>query len=108
MLVESIQERLLPDWDEVPVLENFEGSLDELREKTRADLEESARTLAERKVLDTFIEQVIAGTAYDIPDVLIHERAHELLHEQGAQFERYGISLDQMLQYRGKTHEEAI
>lgn len=106
--VEGIQERLLPDWDEVPVLENFEGTLDELREKTRKDLEESAKSLAERKALDSYIEQLVAGTEYDVPDVMIHERAHELLHEQGAQFERYGITLDQMLQYRGKSHEEAV
>ena len=106
--VDGIQERVLPDWDEVPVLENFEGTVDELREKTRKDLEDSARNLAERKVLDGFIEQIVANTEYDVPDVMIHDRAHELLHEQGAQFERYGITLDQMLQYRGKTHEQAI
>lgn len=106
--VEGIQERLLPEWDELPVLEEFEGTLDELREKTRTDLETAAKNLAERNALDSYIEQLVAGTDYDVPHVMIHERAHELLHEQGSQFERYGISLDQMLQYRGKTHEEAI
>jgi len=33
-----LQERLLPEWDELPVLEEFEGTLDELRAKTRAEL----------------------------------------------------------------------
>jgi trigger factor len=106
--IETIQERLLPDWEELPTLENFEGDLEGLRAKTRADLESAARSVAERKVLDGFIEQLVAGTEYDVPDVMVHERAHSLLHEQGAQFERYGISLDQMLQYRGKTHEQAV
>jgi trigger factor len=31
-----------------------------------------------------------------------------MLHDQERQFSRYGITLDQMLQYRGQTHEEAI
>ena len=106
--VESIQERIPAEWDELPTLENFDGDMDALRAKTRTDLEEAARSVAERKVLDGFIEQLVAGTEYDVPDVLVHERAHDLLHEQGAQFERYGITLDQMLQYRGKTHEEAV
>jgi trigger factor len=106
--IETIQERLLPDWDELPTLENFEGDLEALRAKTRTDLESAARSVAERKVLDGFIEQLVAGTEYDVPDVMVHERAHSMLHEQGAQFERYGISLDQMLQYRGKTHEQAV
>ncbi|MBC8075513.1 MAG: hypothetical protein H7Y32_05510, partial [Chloroflexales bacterium] len=106
--IETIQERLLPDWDELPTLENFEGDLEALRAKTRSDLDSAAHSVAERKVLDSFIEQLVASTEYDVPDVLVHERAHDLLHEQGAQFERYGISLDQMLQYRGKTHDEAV
>jgi trigger factor len=31
-----------------------------------------------------------------------------MLHRQGHEFERYGISLEQMLKYRGKTHDEAV
>lgn len=104
----GIQERLLPEWDELPVLENFEGTLDELRDKTRQDLEASSRNVAERQVLDTFIDQLVDQTEYDVPDVMIHDMADDMLHEQGRQFERYGITLDQMLQYRGKTHDEAV
>lgn len=104
----SIQQRLLPDWEEVPTLENFEGTLDDLRAKTRADMETSAKTAAERKALDSYIEQLVAQTSYDIPEVMVHELAHQMLHDQERQFSRYGITLDQMLQYRGQTHEEAI
>ncbi|NTU78574.1 MAG: trigger factor [Chloroflexales bacterium] len=104
----GLQERLLPDWEDVPTLENFEGTLDELRAKTRADMETSARNAAERKVLDGYIEQLVAQTSYDFPDVMVHDLAHNLLHDQERQFSRYGITLDQMLQYRGQTHEEAI
>ncbi|HMQ35161.1 MAG TPA: trigger factor, partial [Chloroflexaceae bacterium] len=104
----SIQERLLPDWEEVPTLENFEGTLEELRAKTRADMEASAKNAAERKALDSYIEQLVAQTSYDLPEVMVHDLAHELLHDQERQFSRYGITLDQMLQYRGQTHEQAI
>jgi trigger factor len=103
-----IQERLLPDWDELPVLEEFEGTLDELREKTRGELAETARESAERETLDAYIKQLVEQTEYDIPDALIEREADEMLHRQGHEFERYGITLDQMLQYRGKTHDEAV
>jgi trigger factor len=103
-----IQERLLPDWEELPVLEEFEGTLDELRAKTRKELEETARESAERKTTDAFIKQLVEQSAYDIPDALIDREADELLHRQGHEFERYGITLEQMLQYRGKTHDEAV
>jgi trigger factor len=103
-----IQERLLPDWDELPVLEEFEGTLDDLREKTRGELAETAREAAERETLDAFIKQLVEQTEYDIPDALIEREADDMLHRQGHEFERYGITLDQMLQYRGKTHDEAV
>lgn len=106
--VSSIQERILPAWDELPTLENFEGSLDDLRAKTRADLETAARTAAERETTDSYIEQLVAQTSYDIPDVMVHELAHDMLHDQERQFSRYGITLEQMLQYRGQTHEQAV
>jgi trigger factor len=80
--VTDIQERVLPDWDELPTLEDFEGTLDELRAKTRGDLETAAKNAAERKTLDSYIEQLVEQTSYDIPDVMVHELAHEMLHDQ--------------------------
>jgi len=104
----SMQERLLPDWEELPTLEEFEGTLEELRAKTRSDLEVAARNAAERKSLDSYVDQLVAQTSYDIPDVMVSELAHELLHDQERQFSRYGITMEQMLQYRGQTHEQAV
>jgi len=106
--LDHIQERLLPDWDELPVLEEFEGTLDELRAKTRTELEETAHDASERTTIDAYVEQLVAQTEYDIPDALIEREADELLHQQGHDLERYGISLEQMLQYRGKSHDEAV
>jgi trigger factor len=104
----GLQERMLPDWEELPTLENFEGTLEELRAKTRADLETAAKSAAERKTLDAYIDELVAQTEYDIPDVMVHELADQLLHDQERQFARYGITLEQMLQYRGQTHDDAV
>jgi len=103
-----LQERLLPEWDELPVLEEFEGTLDELRAKTREDLGENVRQSAERETIDKYIQQLVEQTEYDLPDALIEQEADEMLHQRGHEFERYGISLDQMLQYRGQTHDQAV
>jgi trigger factor len=103
-----LQERLLPEWDELPMLEEVEGTLDELREKTRAELAESMRNAAERETLDNYIKQLVEQTEYDIPDALIEQESDHMLHQQEREFERYGITLDQMLQYRGQTHDQAV
>ncbi|MEP7189106.1 MAG: trigger factor, partial [Roseiflexaceae bacterium] len=103
-----LQERLLPEWEELPVLEEFEGTLDELRAKTREELTENLRLNSERETIDAYIKQVIEQTGYDVPDAMIEQEADQLLHQRGHEFERYGINLDQMLQYRGQTHDQAV
>ncbi len=60
-----LQERLLPEWDELPVLEEFEGTLDELRDKTRSELAETIRANGERETIDAYIKQLIEAI---IPD----------------------------------------
>ncbi|MCX7789951.1 MAG: trigger factor, partial [Chloroflexaceae bacterium] len=104
----QIQERLLPDWEELPTLENFEGSLEELRAKTRGELEQTAREQAEQKVVNAYLEQLVAQTSFDIPEVMIRDQAEELLEREAQQFARYGITLEQLLQYRGQQRDEAI
>jgi trigger factor len=104
----QIQERLLPDWEELPTLENFDGALEELRAETRADLERTAREQAEQKVLNAYLEQLVAQTSFDVPEVMIREQAEELLKREGQQFARYGITPEQLLEYRGQTRDEAL
>jgi trigger factor len=106
--VTGIQGRLLPEWDELPTLESFDGSLDELRAQTREQLEKVSQDLAERKLLDSYIEQLVEQTEYDIPDVLIREQADDLLEEQLSGLSRYGVTIDQYLQYKGQSRDEAV
>jgi len=103
-----LQERLLPEWEELPVLEEFEGTLDELRAKTRDELTENLRLNSQRETIDAYVKQLIEQTSYDIPDAMIEQEADDLLHQRGHEFERYGINLEQMLQYRGQTHDQAV
>lgn len=103
-----LQERMLPEWDELPVLEEFEGTLDELREKTRGELAETQRNNQQRETIDAYLKQLVEQTEYDIPDALIEQEADEMLHQRGHELERYGITLEQMLQYRGQSHDDAV
>jgi trigger factor len=106
--VVGIQERMLPEWDELPTLEEFDGTLEDMREEARQRLEEGARSEGERQVVDSFIEQVVEQTEYDVPDVMIRDVGNEMLEQQGQRFAQYGITIDQMLQFRGETRDDAI
>ncbi len=104
----DVQERLLPEWDELPALENFEGTLDELREKTRNELIEAARKNAEDDVFVEYVRQVIAATTFDLPDALIVREADSILREREAEFERYGINPEQIYAAQGKKRDDLI
>ncbi|MBO9336439.1 MAG: trigger factor [Roseiflexus sp.] len=104
----DVQERLLPEWDELPALENFEGTLDELREQTRKELIESARRNAEDKVFVEYVRQVVAATTFDLPDALIVREADRILREREAEFERYGVSPEQIYKAQGKKRDDLI
>lgn len=102
----EIQERLLPEWDELPALENFEGTLDELREKTRQELIEAARKNAEDEVFLEYVRQVVAATTFDLPDALIEREADSILRERESEYERYGIRPEQIYEVTGKKRED--
>ncbi len=106
--VMSIQERILPEWEELPELENFDGTLDDLRQSIREKLEDSSRSMAETYLYEQFLEEVIAGSEFDIADATIAMIAEQILNQQVKQFEQYGITMEQMLEVRGITLEEAV
>lgn len=104
----EIQERLLPEWDELPALENFEGTIDELREQTRAELIENARQVAESATIDTYVEQIVAATEFDIPVVYIEQEADRLLRQREAEYERYGVRPEQVYEIQGRKREDLL
>lgn len=106
--VTNVQERLLPEWDELPTLVEFDGDLDALRAHARQRLERAAEEKARRALVDAFINHLVAQHPVELPDAMIRERAEELFHQQVAEFARYGISEEQYLSMLGKSHDEAV
>lgn len=106
--VKNVQERELPDWDELPTLAEFEGDFDALRDNARNRLERASSDKARRELVDSFLGQLEGDTSFDLPEAMIEERAHELFHQQVAEYQRYGINEESYLKAVGKTHEEAV
>lgn len=106
--VVGMQQRLLPEWDEVPLLEEVGATLDDLRADTRQVLETNARIEAETSLVDAFVRQIVAETSYDIPDILVQDTAEGLLKSHLSQYEQYGITPEQVLEYSGRTREDAL
>ncbi len=106
--VKNVQERLLPEWDELPMLTNFEGDLEALQANARGRLEHAADEKARQALLEAYVNRLTDETQIDLPDAMIEERAHDIFHQRVAQFTRYGLTEEQYLSAIGKTHEEAV
>lgn len=104
----GLKERLPADWEELPTLEEFEGTLEELREKTRGELIENAQAVAERDAVNEYIRLVLEQGQYDIPDALIEREADSMLKVQEQEYSRYGIKPEQVYEYRGQKRENLL
>jgi len=104
----GIKERVLADWEELPTLEEFDGTLEDLREKTRGELTENAKTIAERDATDEYIRLLLEQSEFDTPDALVEREADSMLKVQEQEYSRYGVKPEQVYEYRGQKREDLL
>lgn len=73
--LKRLQERLLPEWDELPVLDEFEGTLYAAARKDARRAAANIRNNQERETIDAYLKQLVEQTEYDLPDALIEQEA---------------------------------
>lgn len=106
--VRRIQGRILPEWDELPTLEESEGSLADLKHKTSDDLAKNARQNAENRVVNEFIDALVAGAEFDYSDIMIEQEADRLLQSQEAEYVRYGTTAEAVYKQMGRNRSEFV
>ena len=97
----AIDDDFASDVSEFDTLEEYKKSI---AEKLKESKESAAKTAMEAEA----VEKATAGAEVDIPHVMIHNRAHDQVHELEHQIANYGMSMDMYLQYMGKTSEEEL
>jgi trigger factor len=86
--VTEIKVKVLPELDDSLAAEaGIEGveTLEALRAKVRADLEERARREADRRMHNTLIGKLVESYDFEVPQELIHDTIHGYMREMGAQ-----------------------
>jgi trigger factor len=107
--VKEVKRKDLPDLDDDFAVDaaGFD-SLQELRD----DLRDRLREREEQQIASEFREAVLDAAAaeanIDVPDSLVHARAHELYHQMVHSLEHQGISEENYLRIAGKTHDELV
>jgi trigger factor len=80
-------------------------SMAELRDDIAGRLRETDESAIEREYEEAVIQAATDEAKVDLPDKLVHSRAHELVHQTMSMLARQGISRETYLRIAGKDEE---
>jgi trigger factor len=104
--VSEVKEKRLPEpGDDFASEAAGFDTLAELREDIAGRLRQADERAVEREFEDAVIEAAVAESEVEVPDRLVHARAHELLEDTWAMLARQGISKDAYLRITGRDEE---
>jgi trigger factor len=104
--VSEVKEKRLPEADDEFASEaaGFD-TLAELREDIAGRLRQLDERAVEREFEDAVVEAAVAAADVEVPDKLVHARAHELLEDTWSMLARQGISKESYLRFSGRDEE---
>ncbi len=104
--VSEVKAKRLPELDDEFASEagGFD-SLDELREDIAGRLREADERAIEREYEAAVLQAATDAAQVDLPDPLIHSRAHEMIEQTLSALARQGISKEAYLKIAGKDEE---
>ena len=104
--VNDVKAKNLPEADDDLAADNTEfDTIAELREDIADRLRQIDARSLEREFEDAVVEAAVAEAEVDVPDKLVHARAHELLEDTFSVLARQGISKDAYLRITGRDEE---
>jgi trigger factor len=105
--VHEVKAKRLPELDDDFASEASEfDTLTELREDISTKLREGDERAVEREFEEAVLQAASDAAEVDLPDPLIHARAHELIEQTLGALARQGINKETYLQITGKNEEE--
>jgi trigger factor len=105
--VAEVKAKLLPDVDDDFASEASEfDTLAELREDIAGKLRHADEHAVEREFEQAVLEAAANDAQVQLPDQLVHARAHEMLEQTFSALVRQGIGKDTYLKIAGKDEEE--
>ena len=105
--VKEIKERDLPPLDDEFAKEASEfETLEELRAAVREQLEEAARQRVDGEFRGRVLDVVAEGAEVEVPEVMVHEKAHEMVQSFERSIRAQGIEPEQYYQLAGASHAD--
>jgi trigger factor len=105
--VNLVQERDLPEINDefAASLGKFEN-LEKFKSSIREGMMKEKEIENKEKKRSEFLEELIKLSEIDLPEVLVHQELHKMLHEFEAQMAQMGTSLEEFLKKMSKTKDD--
>ena len=105
--VQQSKERKLPELDdEFAQLASEFDTVEELRESTKSQLEETKKAEQAVEIRDEVLKAALAQSEFALPESIVEEQAHNQLHQLLGQMAHDENALAQLLEAQGTTREE--
>jgi trigger factor len=105
--VREIKRKELPELnDEFAVEASRFQTLAEMKADMENRLKESAKANAVRDFQNKVVDAVAAEAQVDLPEVMVHRRVHDLMHEFEQNVTSQGLSMEYWTQVTGKTQDD--
>jgi trigger factor len=103
----EVKAKNLPELDDDFASEASEfDTLAELRDDVVAKMREAEENTIEREFEEAVLQAAADNATVDVPDALVHARAHEMVEQSFTALTRQGISREMYLQIAGKSEHE--
>ena len=107
--LKEIKSRILPDIDE-----NFFEDLgydkvtnaEELAKEVENTIKEEKENEEKNRFLEEVLKQVSEKMEVDVPEEIIDDEVHRMIHQWEEQLKSQGLTIDQYMEFTGTTHED--
>jgi len=103
----EVKERRLPEIDDelAQTVGDFE-SLDELRERIRANLQTRREIEARERLAEEVLAAVMSQARVEFPPLMVERELDEMIADYADHLERRGLTLEKALEMQGKSEQE--
>lgn len=106
--IHEVKEKELPELDDdfaKDVDEEVE-TLEELKEKKKAELQKEAEQSAENNKREQLIEKVTENAEVDIPEAMVETELDQMMKEFEQRLQMQGMTIENYFQFSGQSEEE--
>lgn len=109
VMIHEIKRKEYPALDDAFAREVSEAdTLEALKNEVREELQKEAEQAADRALEKQLVDALVRHTTVELPEVMIHNEAHDMVHELEHNLKAYGIPMELYYASVQKDHDQLL